>query len=31
VTANQQIGTHDTVHADAIDFTLQTVGNWTGD
>ncbi len=31
VTANKQNGTNDTVHQAAIDFTLQTVGNWTSD
>jgi hypothetical protein len=31
VTANQQNGTNDTVHQSAIDFALQTVGNWTND
>jgi hypothetical protein len=29
VTANQQIGSHDTVHEDSIDFALQLEGNWT--
>ncbi len=29
VTVNDQNGTNDTVHKDAIDFTLATVGNWT--
>ena len=28
VTANKQNGTNDTVHKAAIDFALQTVGNW---
>jgi hypothetical protein len=28
VTANQESGTHDTVHEGAIDFALKTVGNW---
>ena len=29
LTANQMNGTNDTVHEDAIDFVLKTVGNWT--
>ncbi len=31
VTANKENGTNDTVHQSAIDFALQTVGNWTSD